>query len=396
MRSLFQWGGTTRVCRGASPIAAVPIVIGLLLVTPALPTGAATVRAPLPSAVSTSGDSWVSLPMGELSDENNTFWQLLHSVPGSSHWSLVTPEGVADNGGLVAGATAGSIVIGFLPSNLLRYSPLAQSADGGATWTPKLLPAGLAALPDALGYGMTGSGGAIAAVSGGDVLTAPASLAHWSLLVSVSRLARMFPSCGVTTIDAVAILPTGSPLVATGCRRGVVGIFTKDAGTWTSYGTRLSGESRSGTVVLRLEASGPTTAALAATAEGDRRALVALWRQGAAPWTTSAPLTVPSGTSVLASAVGDDGALAVVLGSRRNGARAFSIDPDGAWAQLPPPPAGTSAIALPSSPPTVDAKAIDAFTVRGGSLGVFALTPSGATWVRVQSSQVALAYGSSG
>jgi hypothetical protein len=47
-------------------------------------------------------------------------------------------------------------------------------------------------------------------------------------------------------------------------------------------------------------------------------------------------------------------------------------------------------------PATTDGSAIDAFTVQGGALGVYALTPSGGTWVRVQSSQVAIAYGSSG
>jgi len=45
---------------------------------------------------------------------------------------------------------------------------------------------------------------------------------------------------------------------------------------------------------------------------------------------------------------------------------------------------------------TLDAEEVDAFTVDGGSLGVFALTPSGTTWVRVQSSEIPLAYGSSG
>jgi hypothetical protein len=51
---------------------------------------------------------------------------------------------------------------------------------------------------------------------------------------------------------------------------------------------------------------------------------------------------------------------------------------------------------MPASTETLDSVPIDAFTVNGGSLGVFALTPSGAKWVRVQSSEIPLAYGSSG
>ncbi len=371
--------------------------MGLLVATSALPADAATVRTPLTSAVSTSSDSWVMLPMGELSVQSNTFWQLLHAVPGSSHWSVVTPEGVADNGGLVVGTTGGPVVVGFLPSQLLRYSPLAQSIDGGATWSPQLLPAGLTPLPDALAYSAAGAGGALAVTVGGRVLSAPPSLSRWSLLVTAPRLAATLAGCGVTTIDAVALLPTGSPLVATGCRRnGVVGIFTKTGGAWRPYGTVLRGQSRSATDVLRLEASGTTAAALAATSRGGQRALVALWREGGAPWTAAVPLILPAGASVRASAVGADGAMAVILDSPQDGVAAYSVEPDGAWARLAQPPAGTTAIALPSGPATIDGPTIDAFTVQGGSLGVYALVPIGSKWVRVQSSQIAIPYGSSG
>ena len=68
-------------------------------------------------------------------------------------WSLVTPPGVADNGGLDR--------VGFrrrrpwsasCPASLLRFSPLAQSANGGSSWVPAFLPGALAPLPDALAY----------------------------------------------------------------------------------------------------------------------------------------------------------------------------------------------------------------------------------------------------
>jgi hypothetical protein len=112
----------------------------------------AAVDAPLVSAVSTSTDSWVTLPMGDLSDPSTTFWELFHAASGSSHWSLVTPPGVADNGGLVQSSSAGAALVGVLPSDLLRFSPLAQSADGGGSWVPAFLPGALAPVPDALAY----------------------------------------------------------------------------------------------------------------------------------------------------------------------------------------------------------------------------------------------------
>ena len=395
MSALVDWGGQRRPAHRAWSIAALAIVMGFLLAMPAGRSAAATVR-PLPSGVSTASSSWVVLPMGELSVQSNTFWQVFHSAPGSSQWSDVTPQGVADNGGLVAGAAAGSVLIGFLPSNLLRYSPLAVTANGGATWSPQLLPAGLRALPDGLAYDGAGPGGALAATEGGTVLAAPQSLSRWSPLISAAHLARLSRNCGVTSIDAVAI-PSGSPLVATGCRRGgVVGIFTDTAGTWRPDGIPLSDQARSATAVLRLDASGATTTALVSASRSRYRALVALWRNSGAAWSPSGALTLSTRASVLASAVGDDGALAVLLGSPQTGAGVFMINPGGAWVRLPKPPAGTTAIALPSGPATVEGDAVDAFTVHGGSLGVYALTPSGTKWARVQSSQIALAYGSSG
>ena len=373
--------------------AILPIVSGLLFAAPALSADAATVGAPLTSAVSTSSDSWLMLPMGELSDPNNTFWQLLHAAPGSSQWSVVTPEGVADNGGLLVGTSGGPTVVGFVPSQLLRYSPLAQTSDGGATWSPQLLPAGLTARPDALAYG---AGGALALIVGRKVLSAPPNLSRWSPLVTTPLLSHAFLSCGVTAIDAVAVLPSRSPLVATGCRNGVVGIFTKEGGAWKSYGTTPRGPSRSATDVLRLQAFDTTVAALAATTRGGRGALFAMWREGGAPWTEAAPLALPAKASVIASALGADGDLAVILRSPKAGVTAYSVEQDGSWVRLTRPPSGTTAVALPSGPRSDGGPTIDAFTVQGGSLTVYALSPLEPRWVRVQSSQITIPYGSSG
>ena len=88
--------------------------------------------------------------MGRLHEPANTFWELFFHAPGATRWSLVTPPGVFDNGGLVAGTSSGPLTTGFEPVQVLRYLPLAQTTDGGAHWTPALLPTALAAVPDAL------------------------------------------------------------------------------------------------------------------------------------------------------------------------------------------------------------------------------------------------------
>ena len=336
------------------------------------------------------------LPMGELSVQDNTFWQLLHAVPGSSQWSVVTPEGVADNGGLVAGTAGGvhryRVLTRASCSATPRWPRASTAVRRGA---PSSCPPALARIPDALSYAAR-AGGALAVIAGDRVLSAPPGLSRWSLLVTASRLARNFAGCGVTTIDAVAILPTGSPLVATGCRgNGVVGVFAKTGGAWRPYGTLPRGLSHSATDVLRLEVSGTTVAALAATNTGGKRALVALWRDGGAPWTTETTFVLPARASVLASAVGEDGAMAVLLRSHRAAVTAYSVEPGGAWARLAQPPVGTTAIALPSGPATTNGLTVDAFTVQGGAFGVYALGPTASRWVRVQSSQIAIPYGSS-
>ena len=76
-----------------------------------------------------------------------SFWQLFVRPATASRWSLVTPPGVADNGGLVAAGGGTSLVVGFRPSQNLVFSPLATSTDAGRNWTPGLLDAGLADTP---------------------------------------------------------------------------------------------------------------------------------------------------------------------------------------------------------------------------------------------------------
>ena len=52
--------------------------------------------------MTTKTGAWVDLAMGDLGQLANTFWQLIFLPAGHSRWSLVTPPGFADNGGLVS------------------------------------------------------------------------------------------------------------------------------------------------------------------------------------------------------------------------------------------------------------------------------------------------------
>jgi hypothetical protein len=375
----------------------VPFVFALsfALMAPAEFAGAAS-AVPLPSGVATATASWVVLPMGQLSDQSNTFWQVLRAAPDSSHWTVVTPQGVADNGGLVVGASGGLTVVGTLPSKLLRFSPLSASADGGTTWNPIFLPGGLAARPDALAYGAGGSDSGLAVV-GTTVFSAGTFLSSWSPLVSLDRLHQLAPDCGGTTIDAVSVGQAGVPTVATGCRHGGrVAVFTDQSGSWTQVGTTLQGRwAGSSTSILRLQSTPSSLTTLVEAAQSGRSALVGLWQGSTGKWIASSALGLQRGASVLATSVGATGAIVALVGSGSTRA-AYALVPGGTWTRLPAPPSGTMALGPMTLTDGFGGALLNAFTVNGTELGIYALTPSGTRWVKSQTTQVSLAYGSSG
>jgi hypothetical protein len=375
-------------------IAALSVLAGLA----AFVAGAGAAGAsglPLPAATETPSDSWAVLPMGQLTSQADTFWQLLHGEPGSSQWTSVTPQGVADNGGIVAavGVATSSVAVGFLPSELLHFSPLSVSTNSGHTWSPAFLPGALAASPSALASGPDGS----LALVGSTVLHQSSAQSKWSRLVTLAALRRVAPTCGVAALSAVAVTPAGDALVGGACGRGHIGLFNSSDGDWHLSADTLGGAWHNArTTVLRLQAGGAQSTALVAAAEGGHRALFALTDDEGGTWKISAPLVLAPGATVRASAVDPGGALSVLVGSKRSPTVA-EINPNSSWMTVPAPPPGTLALAwvVPSSI-SFGGTMLDAFTVVDGTeLHVFALTPAGAKWVPAQKLQVPLAYGSS-
>jgi hypothetical protein len=379
---------------GGSCLAAGSAVRAAGAVAPSPAPGAPT---SLRSAVSTADGTWVVLPIGELGDPSNTFWQLLYAAPGSTRWSVVTPKGTADNGGLVAGASALSVDAGVLPSGLLHFSPLARSSDGGKTWSPAFLPGALAARPDALA-GPPGGAAPALAVVGRRVLRAPADLSSWSLTTSVSALAAAWRACGAGAIDGVAVAPSGTPLAATDCRRGGgrVGVFTEVAGRWTAAGPTLGGRLRqASTQVLRVEPTGAQVTGLVLATVAGRRSLVALWSAPHGRWTESVPLGMSDGATVVSTAVGASGTVAVLERGGGGGMEAYALTPGGAWGRLSTLPPASAALAVGSPASAGSAVGFDAFTVSGTRFGVYTTAAAGSPWVEVQSTRLPLAYGSS-
>jgi len=397
----------------------------------AAPAQPAAVTAPLATSVAGAGGrAWAIVEMGGSAADENNFWQVFTRPAGSTQWTLVTPPGVADNGGLVAAVAPGQgLDVAVRPSQGMTFSPLALTGDGGKTWGTGLVDASVAAAPGALAAGggrmlaLLGDGTIDqAAVAGSGTAagqpTAPAGA--WTRLSAPGAIASSQPgrACQVTGLTAVSLTASGTPLVAASCARpGVAGIFVP-AGA--GAGWRLAGPALPGGVaaqrvkVVRLtqfSASSVTAAGNSATGKrgsgtsgaatgqpvagnmalleagtGSAAILLAAWTTDGTHWTVSPPLPAGNG-QVIASGAGPGATGVWVLLS---GGRAETVaGPGAAWRALPAPPSRTAVLA--AGP----AGGLDALAASSGTLTVFQLTAAGA-WRETQTLSVPVQYGSSG
>jgi len=396
------------VCGALTGAAVVALAAGGSMAAPG--TGAATpIVIPLASGVTTPAMASVALPMGDLGHLENTFWELFLQPSAGTAWTLHTPPGVADNGGVaVAVSPAGPVTVGFLPSFLLRFSPLARSTDGGTSWSSGLLPAPLADTPDALAEGPTGAFAVVGTGTAQRVL-AGNGLSGWSSVTTIRSLARTATGCTVRRITAVAPATSGAgPVLGVQCAQpGRIGVLSRSPGTagggataataWSSIGPRLAGggssaSRASGAVsVLRLETSAAGLSGLAGARNGGAVTLVAFWQgAGQGAWSQSPGLPVPRGWSVRATATGGGSGPgeAVLLGSGTRRTIATVAGPGATWVALPAPPAGTEALAVRGA-------ATDAFAASGTHLSVWSVTAGSSSWSRAQTVNVPVPYGSS-
>jgi hypothetical protein len=353
---------------------------------------------PLATSLVTTQGGWATMVMGGSAANENNFWQLIVRLPGASTWSLVTPPGVADNGGLVAAGSATSLLIGFRPSQDLAFSPLASSGNVGKTWATGLLNAALASVPDALSIGTGGQD--LALLSNGTVDVGSAN-GSWSTLTTLKALAASAPgrACGLQDVTAVSFWGDGSYVVAGDCTRaGVVGVFRDTDGTWEAAGPELPA-AYAGQPVRVLRLSG-TTVLLQAGPD-----LLATWLNGT-QW--SVPQALTDAGTVQSSGFGPGDATAWVLLSDGRAATIINGSSQG-WSELPRVPAGTAVLAAPGplSDPSARTAALptggnrppgptgawQALAASGKRLTVWTL--EGASWTKKQVIEVPIQYGSS-
>ncbi|HUC22425.1 MAG TPA: hypothetical protein VMA73_06925 [Streptosporangiaceae bacterium] len=374
---------------GSTPATSASVRPAAGISTPALATAL---------AAPDGGANWAVLEMGGSAAQHNNFWELFARPAGGSAWKLATPVGVASNGGIVATVTgSSSLLAGVRPSQDLKYSPLAQTANAGTDWSQNnILEAGLADLPTALAAGP--SGRLLAVIGSGDIDTSSGSGVSWSRLTT-QRALDATPAgraCGITAVTAAGWTPAGDPLLGGDClKHGIAGIFTAAAGTWRAAAPTLPAALAGDPVsVIGLNTTGTRTTAVLAVGTGAATGVIAAWSaNGGGNWTLSPELrTGPSaGPSV---SFGADGSATLVLPGKHASSRGQGATiswQSATWQQLPTLPAYTATIAATQSGTP------EALAARGGTLTVWQLPAAGSAghWQLTQTVHVAIPYGSS-
>jgi hypothetical protein len=345
----------------------------------------------LDTSLVTAAGTWAVAVMGGSAAQHNNFWQLFARPAGSPNWKLVTPPGVADNGGLVLADTGGrSLITGFRPSQYLAFTPLAVTRDGGQAWSSgSPLDAALANVPDALAAA-PGGGHMLALLTSGTAKLTATGGTSWATLASQRSLAATPPGrrCGLRNLTAIAFSPAGVPLLAGTCGHpGTAGIFASRNGTWLAAGPRLPAALAHQTIsVLRLTTTANRITALLTAGTRPAASLLAAWSaDDGRHWALSPPFRLNNAT--LTSTSFAAGAAAIVL----SGNRAKTVTSGAAsWRSLPALPPGTATLA----PGT--AGGFDALAVHRTRLTVWHLAAGAATWRTAQTINVPIQFGSSG
>lgn len=345
-------------------------------------SAAGVAASPMATSFATALDSWAVVPM--VSDPS--YWQMFVRAADSASWRLATPPGVAINGGIVASATgASALTVAVRPSDKLTFSPLAATADGGASWSPGgPIDAPVAASPGAL----AANGSRLVALLGdGTIETSTDAGATWSMLAKPGAIAASPAArgcAGAVDVTSVSFETTTAAVLAAGTcgTGGTTALFAySPAKGWQRVSLPVSGRLvrfAAGTALVQAKAG------LTALFGNDYG-----WYAYAPPAPTSwrASAALPVSGPVTASGTLASGGVWVLL----PGGRAATVSAPGQqWVLLPPVPARTTVLA--SGPDG----AVDALAVSGTTLTVWRLAKAATVWSAAQTIKVPIQYGSSG
>ena len=328
---------------------------------------------PLATTVDTDSGVWAVVPMGQLSDPANTYWQLLYRPNGSNQWvDHVDALATATTGGVNVGSGGASLLAGVEATENLTFSPVIETTDSATSWHNGLLPAALTRMPQALAIGPSGQAAAIVGPAGPHqrLVTGSASnLTSW----------RDAPgrSCEGGSLNAVRWSGQQFLVGATCHQPGMAGVF--ELSTGKSVGPTLP--ATDGPVPVVALGGGSTTVSALLVVQGNW--VVASSPAGSTDWTESNPLTIDP-SAIKSIVAEDDGGFLLLSDSFL-----AEYQPGGKWIQLPAPPPGTATIAHESG------GRLSALVAGGTSLVDWELGPSG-HWVQSTTLQVPILYGASG
>jgi hypothetical protein len=330
--------------------------------------------------------------MGRNDGEFDLFWQLFSLNARTGHFALVTPPGVADNGGLMVApdATGTTALVGIGASQGLTFSPLALTANRGETWIQGGLPDALDAAPSVLGFDTAGDALALVNGTAQTVLDRSGSLTSWKTIATRDTLANTPAghSCVIGSLEAVALGPGEIPLVGASCREpDTPGVFVDSDAQWhladIPIPVRLVDDLFA---VVRLQPS----SALFAAVHGKTASIVAAWEPTLErPWALSPPLAVGSIEDLIASGTGP-GETQFVLVRDQKTVRAEIVSGPGAnWHSIPPLPRDVATLAFAPN------GTLYALGVNDTLLYVWRLAASRQSWVKAQTIKVPIVFGSS-
>lgn len=347
----------------------------------------------LATSATTTSRTWAVLVLGDSPDRADNFWQLLARPAAGGTWRLVTPPGVASNGGLAVAPTGpSSLLAGFLPSQELLFTPLATTANAGASWSSGVLNAKLADTPDALAADPRTSK-VLALLADNSLRQSTNGGRTWTTIATEPALASTQAGrrCGLTRLTGTAFTPAGDPMLTGDCTsNGQPGIFTFTAGAWQRSGPDVPA-GQPVTAFWITSTAGVTRALLATRAgrAGSKRAAttltVASYTSDPARWSLSHQVTAGS-AKVLSVSAGGNGVIAVLLAGRR-GLLLAGAAAD--WRRLPELPPATQALAPGPG------RQLQALTATRTTVGIWALNGSGTDWTQVQHLSVPIQFGSS-
>ena len=351
------------------------------------PTGQ-TAPPSLATSLTTGGGSWAVAELGGSAADYNNFWQLFVRPAGNRAWRLVTPPGMASNGGLVMAAAGGqALTAGFRPSQQISFSPLASTGDSGGHWAPGLIDAGLAYVPDALAAA-PGSGRLIALLPRAVEISRPGG-SGWATVATQQSLGASARgrACGLAALTAVAFSPAGTPLAAGACTHpGRAGVFAFTGGTWRAAGPPLPAALAGRPVtVLRLSLTGGRETLLLAAGTGVGTVVAAAWADGGAGRWALSPAVRLHGAQVRSVSFGPAGEVGLITGAGHGETLA---GPGASWQQLPALPPGAQTLAVSGGQP------VEVLAAHRSVLTVW--QHSGTGWSVLQRLKVPIQYGSSG